>query len=534
LAVTLPREREVGADFGLLEGDAEHAAVLPHRMRGVRAEIEQHLVNLRRIAEDRAAVRRALHLDRDVGRQRRAQEAARLLDDHREIDRAVLGTAAMAPEGENLLDELPRAEAGVARLVEAHPRRVILGQRIGRELVIANDAGEEIVEIVRDPAGERAEGFHFLGLEELRLQLVPGGFALVLRRYVLDRAVHAADHPQAPTARSEELHLDVERRRGGRDLVERRLHHRERLGREKVPDVFHRGLERRIHFVNAPRADGPRHPRAGEIDFPATDLGEPADLARELLGFPQPLLELFAWRDVGMGACHPQRPAVGVAADDLAAIEHPAPGAVFRADAQLLLIEGGPILEVFLHCRLVDAEIVGVNEAPPLRFGILQLVRPVAEHARPALVVVNLAADEIPIPHRVVGTFERELPALLGEIEGLGELLLLRHVATQPDDAQRLAARIALQVTVGIDVPRGPIRTHDAKCDRVVGQLARNHAPHVLLGVAAVLRMYALEPGETLRIEVFAPDPEHLEHAVVPVALSGADVELPDAVVRGA
>ena len=65
------------------------------------------------------------------------------------------------------------------------------GHGVGREFVVADDAGEQVVEIVRDAAGQRAERFHLLRLEQLGLEFAPRFFALVPHGDVLDRAVHA-------------------------------------------------------------------------------------------------------------------------------------------------------------------------------------------------------------------------------------------------------------------------------------------------------------------------------------------------------
>ena len=54
-------------------------------------------------------------------------------------------------------------------------------QPLGEMLRIAEDDGEQIVEIVRHAAGELAHRLHFLGLAELLIELVDGG-ALALER----------------------------------------------------------------------------------------------------------------------------------------------------------------------------------------------------------------------------------------------------------------------------------------------------------------------------------------------------------------
>jgi len=52
-------------------------------------------------------------------------------------------------------------------------------EAFGGEFGVADDRGEDVVEIVGDAAGESAEGFHFVHLSELLLHallFVVGGF----------------------------------------------------------------------------------------------------------------------------------------------------------------------------------------------------------------------------------------------------------------------------------------------------------------------------------------------------------------------
>ncbi len=84
-----------------------------------------------------------------------------LLHDGAEGDRlAVLRV--LAAEGQDAGDQLAGAPAGLGGLEQAGPggvagRDVQLG-----ELQLAEDAGEDVVEIMGDAAGERAEGLHLL------------------------------------------------------------------------------------------------------------------------------------------------------------------------------------------------------------------------------------------------------------------------------------------------------------------------------------------------------------------------------------
>ena len=46
---------------------------------------------------------------------------------------------------------------------------------VEKQIAVAEDRGEKIIEVVRDPAGELAKGLHLLRTDELILQLFPRG-----------------------------------------------------------------------------------------------------------------------------------------------------------------------------------------------------------------------------------------------------------------------------------------------------------------------------------------------------------------------
>src|ERR1051326_722154 len=89
-----------------------------HRMRAVRTEIEDDLVNLRRIGEYAKTIRCDVRFNRDRSRQCRAQETTRLVDDHGEVDGTMLRIGGLASEGENLLHQLTRPQARATRFHE--------------------------------------------------------------------------------------------------------------------------------------------------------------------------------------------------------------------------------------------------------------------------------------------------------------------------------------------------------------------------------------------------------------------------------
>ena len=73
----------------------------------------------------------------------------------------------LAAEGQQLLRQRRRALAGLQDLADVAAQRVGARELVEHEqLRIADDHGEQVVEVVRDAAGELADGFHLLRLDE--------------------------------------------------------------------------------------------------------------------------------------------------------------------------------------------------------------------------------------------------------------------------------------------------------------------------------------------------------------------------------
>ena len=150
--------------------DGQHTAVR-HRVAGVHAKVEQDLMELRRVAADGPYFRRhdATHLD--VFWKGVARDFEDFLDDKRRLneDALSLGTSR---ETENLPDKI-RA----ALRTELHRFEDLIGVGIvelgAQQLDRDEDRREDVVEVVRDAAGERAEAFQALRTEELRLEFLP-------------------------------------------------------------------------------------------------------------------------------------------------------------------------------------------------------------------------------------------------------------------------------------------------------------------------------------------------------------------------
>ena len=83
--------------------------------------------------------------------------------------------AAAAGIGEHLAGEVRGAFGGILDFADESELRVAGGQQLGEEAGIAEHAGEDVVEVMRDAAGENAEALEFLGFAQPGLGLAALG-----------------------------------------------------------------------------------------------------------------------------------------------------------------------------------------------------------------------------------------------------------------------------------------------------------------------------------------------------------------------
>ena len=166
----------VDARIGRL--DRERAAVR-HRVARVRGEVQEDLLELARVDENGAEARFIARAELD----RRADEPLNhLLGGHRRS--CLMSTARGSStwrrlEREELARELGRANGAAARtcsrsgfhVVDLHDHRAALEVREDH-VDVAEDDRKEVIEVVRDAAGEAPEGVHPLRVAELRGGLV--------------------------------------------------------------------------------------------------------------------------------------------------------------------------------------------------------------------------------------------------------------------------------------------------------------------------------------------------------------------------
>ena len=143
----------------------------PHsvdRLCSVVAKIEKHLLQLRRLAGYDGCVRHLANNQLDPRRQRDLKQRTRLGDE-------ALHTYGLSPhippptKSEHLIDEITRPLSRAANLFEVSGRWALGREMCLGDLCMTEDRTDNVVEIVRDTAGESTDGFHAPGLLQASL-----------------------------------------------------------------------------------------------------------------------------------------------------------------------------------------------------------------------------------------------------------------------------------------------------------------------------------------------------------------------------
>ena len=153
--------------FSALKRDA---AALRHGVARVHAEVEQHLVQLRGIAQHRPKVGRKIRLDVDVARESLRHDLGQLADEMLELEQHALAFHA-ARKGEHLLDDARAAFRAALDDVQ-HLQRVLVLEFPAQDAAGHQDRRQDIVQVVGNAAGQRADALEALRAEELRLELL--------------------------------------------------------------------------------------------------------------------------------------------------------------------------------------------------------------------------------------------------------------------------------------------------------------------------------------------------------------------------
>ena len=153
---------------------------LRHGVSGVEGQVEQGVLELCGVGLDDGVLGGSLHANLDPPVETVSQEAEDLVERLMEIERVLVNGTATG-ERQKLLGEVGGSLGGpddVARPLPALFVRQILHEEQG----VAQNPGQQIVEIVGDATGETADGLHALRVVELALEelaLLARGFHLL-------------------------------------------------------------------------------------------------------------------------------------------------------------------------------------------------------------------------------------------------------------------------------------------------------------------------------------------------------------------
>ena len=178
--------RKFSVDLERFKRNFDSAWAVADGLAGIHTKVHHHLVHLTRIGEHHWRVGGEPLLDLDIGRQRGTQEPERLAHHRVEVHR--LRRPELTPaKRENLRDEVARPSTCIRHLVDvAHGLRVLRRTYLGEFRVVQNSR-EDIVKVMGDASGQRAERLHFLRLEKLRLDPPP----ILLGEQALELRFHA-------------------------------------------------------------------------------------------------------------------------------------------------------------------------------------------------------------------------------------------------------------------------------------------------------------------------------------------------------
>ena len=186
--------RKNRASSHAFQADGEASGPGTHGLDGVGGEVQERLVDLGGVREGAIRVVLQMSPDIDGGRDRGADEPERFADDGPEGDDLFVHPA-LAAEIEDLAHEIARAFAGVEDVGEFFRGRVCLGEPRAGKFRVADDADEDVVEIVGDAPCERADCLHLLRVGKLRDQLVPLVLGPEPRGHVAEKGNPARNFP---------------------------------------------------------------------------------------------------------------------------------------------------------------------------------------------------------------------------------------------------------------------------------------------------------------------------------------------------
>ncbi|OPY92182.1 MAG: hypothetical protein A4E73_01382 [Syntrophaceae bacterium PtaU1.Bin231] len=173
-------------DIGVPGLDGDRAGLL-HGFRRIGQEIHHRLREMDGRARDVEEVRFEVHLERHVRVEALELFMLRRLkvvgDDRIEIDDFV-GDGSPSCERQEVLDDGRRLLARLLDRQDRFPQKTVRRELHEQQFRITDESSEDVVQVVRHAAGERAQGFHLLGALQTRLEEL-----FLLFRLLADRQV---------------------------------------------------------------------------------------------------------------------------------------------------------------------------------------------------------------------------------------------------------------------------------------------------------------------------------------------------------
>ena len=427
-------------------------AALGHGLSGVDHQVDQYLLQPGRVHQHAAERGIELGLHR-YGRSRQTAQHGLQLGDQR-VQRQDLRLEELAPaEGQQLPGQVGGPLAGIPDLLDIGPDRVCRPQRLEDEIAVTQDPGEQVVEVMRDAAGEPADRFHLLRPVDLFLEAGSGGLGGLGFGHVLadvDRANDLAAFIQewsggAPdglllAVRGLDQHLFVGRELAPDGAQSAPLLGTNRLAGVRPPAPVLGHLLDSLVMAAAPelavRGVG-HHDTTLLVDHGYADLQgieHLLELAVGLMGIGQTRL----------GADHPDR-SPGLVAGDVGPILDHRKRAVRPAEAIFLGPDLATLGDCGIQARQDPLPIGGVNPLVPPRGGVAQLRPLVVEQGPGSFVPDEPIGYQIPIPDRLLRGLGKQAVALLTFPKGALRLLSLGDILDCRNELARLAFRAAQQ-----------------------------------------------------------------------------------------
>ena len=173
------KRQAVAGRHHLVAGADADAAALGHGIAGIDAEIEQRQLELVLVGHHRGQAGGEIRFDLRARSERACQQVGHAGDQLGQLQRLDIELLA-AGEGQHALGQGGAAPRALHGIVHQARQLGVIGQPLPQQLQAAQDRHQQIVEIMRDAAGELADRIHLLRLEQRlagALQRLLGVFA---------------------------------------------------------------------------------------------------------------------------------------------------------------------------------------------------------------------------------------------------------------------------------------------------------------------------------------------------------------------